>query len=93
MKIDTIQDIFCELGRKPHMHSFFHYFWNEMGFFLKFTNSGMYWYINLFYRDEIFDEMMIESEEEEENNDLELELQTDNANNWKNKFSCEVSNV
>ena len=37
--------------------------------------------------------MMIESEEEEENNDLELELQTDNANNWKNKFSCEVSNV
>ena len=35
--------------------------------------------------------MMIESEEEEENNDLEL--QTDNANNWKNKFSCEVSNV
>ena len=37
--------------------------------------------------------MMIESEEEEENNDLELELQTDNVNNWKNKFSCEVSNV
>ena len=37
--------------------------------------------------------MMIESEEEEENNDLELELQSDNANNWKNKFSCEVSNV
>ena len=37
--------------------------------------------------------MMIESEEEEDHNDLELELQTDNANNWKNKFSCEVSNV
>ena len=62
-----------------------------MGFIPKFTNSGMYWYINLFYRDEIFDEMMIESEEEEDHNDLEL--QTDNANNWKNKFSCEVSNV
>jgi hypothetical protein len=53
----------------------------------------VYWYINLFYRDEIFDEMMIESEEEEDHNDLELELQTKNANNWKNKFSCEVSNV
>ena len=37
--------------------------------------------------------MMTESEEEEDHNDLDLELQTDNANNWKNKFSCEVSNV
>ena len=36
--------------------------------------------------------MMIESEEEEDHNDLELESETNNANNWKNKFSCEVSN-